>query len=169
MNLFAISGLSVAISCAILSLIILFFGKTRLHRLLLNLNLVLAVWGAGMFLVGIADSEAKAINAWKIAHLGGVFVGSMFYHLVSHFCGKVHRKILFSIYVMALLSFAGIIWADYIINEVRYIFGLYYNVATAVYLIGIIGTYFLPVFLSYYMLFRLLREHGAINGYRPSI
>ena len=158
MNLFAIAGLSVAISCAILSFITLLFGKTRLHRLLLNFNLVVAVWGLGVFLVGIADTEAKAINAWKIAHLGGVFIGPLFYHLVSRFCGTVNRKMLFFAYLIALFSSAGIIWTGYIIKEARYVFGLYYNVATPIYLITVIGTYFSPILLTYYKLFRFLKK-----------
>ena len=158
MNLFAIAGLSVAISCAALSLITLLFGKTKLHRLLLYFNLAVGVWGFGLFLVGIADSGAKAIAAWKIAHLGGVFVGPLFYHLASNFCGKINRKMLFPAYLMALLSSVGIIWTDYIINEIRYVFGLYYNAATPFYLITAMGTYFSPILFAYYKLFRFLER-----------
>ena len=130
MNLFAISGLSVAISCAILSLIILFFGKTRLHRLLLNFDLVVAVWGVGLFLVGIADSEAKAINAWKIATLGAVFIAPCFFHMVSHFCEKRHRIILYFIYLQGFFFASACIGTDLMINKTRDVFGLYYNMAT---------------------------------------
>lgn len=158
MNLFAISGLSVAISCAVLSLITLLFSKSRLHRLLLNFNLVVAVWGLGVFLVGIAESGQKALTAWKIAHLGSIFIGPMFYHLVSVFCEKMHRKTLFGLYLVSLLYFAGFIWTDLIINKVQYVSGLYFSVATPAYVGAMAGTYIFPISLSYLELCRMLRR-----------
>ena len=83
MSLFAISGLSCGIACLILSAITLYFGKTKLHHQLLFFNIVVAVWGFGLFLVGIADTGAGALFAWKIAYVGGFFVGPSFYHFVS--------------------------------------------------------------------------------------
>ncbi|HDN95007.1 MAG TPA: hypothetical protein ENG76_02870, partial [Nitrospirae bacterium] len=157
MNLFAISGLSVAISCAILSLITLFFGKTKLHRLLLNFNIVVAVWGASLFLVGIADNGAKAIIAWKIATSGAVLIAPCFFHLVSYFCEKRPRIILYFIYLQGLFFSLASIGTDLVIKKIRYVFGLYYNVANPLYATGILF-YLIIVIFSYFELFRFLKK-----------
>ena len=157
MNLFAIAGLSVAISSVILSLITLFFGKTRLHRLLLNFNLVVAVWGVGLFLVGIADNEAKAIIAWKIGHFGGVLIAPCFFHMVSHFCEKRPGIILYFIYLQGIFFASASIGTGLMINKTRYVFGLYYNTANPLYATGVLF-YLIIVTFSYFELFRFLKK-----------
>jgi len=157
MNLFAIAGLSVAVSCAILSLITLYFGKTRLHRLLLNFNVVVAVWGLGVFLVGIADSEAQALNGWKIAHLGGFFIAPCFFHMVRRFCEKRSGIILHFIYLQGLFFASASIGTGFVINDMRQVFGHYYNTANPLYAVGFF-LYILIVILSYLELFRFLKK-----------
>lgn len=157
MNLFAIAGLSVAISCVILSLITLCFGKTRLHRLLLNFNLVLAVWGAGLFLVGIADSEVKAINAWKIAYFGSFLIAPCFVHIARHFCGKRPGIILYFIYLQGIFFSLASVGTDLVINKSRYVFGLHYNVANPLYAAGILF-YLVFVIFGYVELFGFLKK-----------
>lgn len=157
MNLFATAGLSVGISCTVLSLITLFFGKTKLHRLLLYFNLAVALWGFGLSLVGIADSGAKAITAWKIANSGGFLIAPLFYHLVSHFCGNMRNKILYFAYLQALFFMAASIWTERVFSKVRYAYDLYYNVASPLYTSAVIIYLFL-VLLSYYELIRFLEK-----------
>jgi len=157
MNLFAIASLSAGVSCVGLSLTALFFGKTKLHRLLLNFNLVVATWGLGLFLVGIADSRVAAINAWKIAHLGGFFVAPAFYHMVSHFCGLSRKKLIYLCYLQALFFNLLSIGTGHVFNEVRYVYGLYYNVMTPLYLPALL-LYFFFIILSYHELFRFLKR-----------
>jgi signal transduction histidine kinase len=157
MNLFTIGSLSVGISCAVLSLITLFFGKTKLHRLLLYFNVALAVWGFGLALVGIADTEAKALEAWKVAHFGGYFVAPLFYHLVGHFCGSTRNKILFFAYLQALFLFIASTGTELVINKAGYAFGLFYNIATPIFALGVAIFIFL-VTLSYHDLFRFLKK-----------
>jgi len=156
MNIFAIAGLSVGISCIILSFLTLFFGKTKLHRLLLYFNLVVANWGIGLFFVGIADSEASAITAWKMAHAGGFFLAPLFHHMISLFCGSMRKKIIYFAYVHVLFLYIGVAIGA-IFSKVRYVNGLYYNVSTPSYTLGLIIFHFL-VILSFYDLFRFLKN-----------
>ena len=37
-------------------------------------------------MVGKASSEADALFGWRFAHIGGIFVGVFFYHVVCTFC-----------------------------------------------------------------------------------
>ncbi len=156
MNLFSIAGLSCTISCSILSLLSIFFGKSKLHRLLLFFNIVVAFWGYGLFLVGIANTEQEAIFGWKIAHLGGFFIGTLFYHIVCVFCGIQRRRLIYFAYLQAfifnLLSFS----TKHLFSKTRFVFEIYYNDVTPLLVLGIMSYLFL-VILSYYELIRFLK------------
>jgi GAF domain-containing protein len=160
MNLFAISGISCAISCTILSVIGLFFGKAKLHRLLIAFNMVVAVWGLGLFFVGIADTESEAILSWKLAHLGGFFVGPTFYHLVSVFCGSRRKTLLYLGYLQASIFATIGLGTELVFNKTRYVYGLYYNDITPLYVTGV-SIYLFFVILSYFTLLKyFLRTQG---------
>lgn len=162
MNIFAIAGLSVAISCAILAVIALFFGRTPMQRLLFFFNVACALWGFGSFLAGIARSDADGVLAWRLANTGGFFLAPLFYHFVTLFTKTCQRKILYCAYIQAaicaLLGFS----TELLFNKTRYVFGVFYNVVTPLYLICI-GIYLILVFLSYY---KLIQFRRATKGYR---
>lgn len=160
MNLFAIAGISCTVSCTILSVIGLFFGKTKLHRLLIAFNMVVAVWGLGLFLVGIADTESEAILSWKLANLGGFFVGPVFYHLVSVFCDSRHKPLLYLGYLQAGIFAATGFVTELVFTETRYTYGLYYNAVNPVYATGF-TIYLFFIILSYLTLIKyFLRTQG---------
>jgi energy-coupling factor transporter transmembrane protein EcfT len=87
MNLFAIAGLVLGISSLLLALVVLLLGRTKLHRIWLFFNLAVSLWGFGCFSVGMTSNESTALFAWKIAHIGGLFISVFFYHMVCTFCG----------------------------------------------------------------------------------
>src|SRR3972149_10404240 len=155
MNLFALAGLSCGISCVILSVITLFFGKTRLHRLLLFFNIVVAFWGFGSFLVGLASTEQKALFGWQIAHLGGFFIGPLFYNLVCVFSEIQRKKLLYFAYSQAIIFNLLNFGTKYLFVKTRFIFGLYYNDVSPFLVLGILFYVFF-VILSYYELLKLL-------------
>lgn len=151
MNLFAISGFSVGISCLILSAIAVLFGKTFLHRLLLFFNVACALWGFGLFIVGIAGTDARAIFGWQLAHLGGFFIGPLFYHLASAFSETKNKKLLALGYSQAIFLTVVNFGTKYLFNDSRYAYNLYFNKANALYLIGI-SFYIFFVSVAYYKL-----------------
>jgi signal transduction histidine kinase len=155
MNLFAISGLSVAISCVILSAITILVSKTTLHRLLLFFNLVVAVWGAGLYIVGIAHTESGALFGWRFAHAGGFFVGPVFYHLVSVLAERRRKKLLYFAYLQAMLFIPVGFATEFIFNKTRFVFGVYFIEMNPLYFIGF-ALYIFFVILSFYELFRYL-------------
>jgi hypothetical protein len=67
MNLFALAGLSVAVCCAFLSFITLFFGRTKTHRLLLFFNIVCALWCLGCFYGLNSQNGISSINNLEIS------------------------------------------------------------------------------------------------------
>ncbi len=155
MNLFAISVLSVCITSIVLAAVTLISGKTKLHRQLLLFNLALSVWGAGLFVVGIADSAAAALLGWKIAHIGGFFIGPLFFHLVAYLIGIRRRKLLIFGYSQAVFFILVSLTTGYIFNKTRIVSGIFFIEINPYYFLGFVF-YALFVILSYYELFRFL-------------
>jgi hypothetical protein len=146
MNLFAIASLSCGISCFILALFALIFGKTKIHRFLAFFNIAVSIWGFGGFIVGIANNESTAIFGWKFAHIGGMFVSILFFHIVCIFCMLQRKKLLTFGYLQAGI-FNIISWGfDKLITKTRYAYNLYYNDATFLFTLAVIS-YLILVFL----------------------
>lgn len=157
MNLFAISGLACGISCLILAVITLIFGRKKLHFFLFLFNIVVTIWGSGLFLVGIADTEAKALFAWKFAHFGGLFIGILFYHLVCIFCDIKRRKTLYFGYLQAaILNFLNL-GSNLIFHKTQRVFDIYHIQPTLLHIAGIF-LYLLFVLISYYELINYFRH-----------
>ncbi|HWR57651.1 MAG TPA: histidine kinase N-terminal 7TM domain-containing protein, partial [Thermodesulfovibrionales bacterium] len=162
MNLFALSGLSVGISCLALSFLAFLFGKHRLHRLLSFFNLVVAVWGFGLFWVGMSDSAESALAGWKMAHLGGFIVGPLFYHLTSFFCGTERRKLLYSGYIQGIVFIVLAVGTNLLFNQTRYAFGLFFPEATPLYALSVA----LYIFFVVKGFSELLQFLGKTKGYK---
>jgi signal transduction histidine kinase len=162
MNLFAIAGLSCSIATIIIAVLTYFFGKAKIHRILLFFNLMVALWGGGLYIVGIANTEQTALLGWKVAHLGGLFIGVLFYHMVKVFCGIHGNKLLYFAYIQAIFFNVLNLGTKSLINKTRFVFGLYYNDVTPFLIVGII-IYVFFVILSYY---ELLKFHRRTSGYK---
>jgi hypothetical protein len=157
MNLFTLASLSVGISCLLLSAIALYFGKTKLHRLLLFFNLAVTAWGIGLFLVGISNSVAEAKLAWKFAQCVGLFIAPAFFHLTCAWCEIRHQKLLYLAYGQALFFAIACIFTDLIINEFRYIWGIYFIKANLIYTSALL-LYLFFVILSYSELIKFFKH-----------
>ena len=92
LNPFAISGLLITFTCFGLIIILLRYGKTKLHKLWILFNLAVGIWGVGAFLVGISATREAAILSWRFAVCGGVFIPVFFFHVVNVFCEAVNKK-----------------------------------------------------------------------------
>lgn len=155
MSIFALTNLSVGVSCIVLSLFISYFGKTKLHYILLVFNIVVSVWGFGLFFVGISDSPTTALLSWEIAHLGGFLVAPIFYHLIVSFC-QIHRpKIILFVYLQAVFFIIISFTTDLLFQDYRVIYDIYYLKADAFYSIGVF-CYLFFVCLSFFELVRFL-------------
>lgn len=157
MNLFAISGLSVWVSCLLLSTLTFYFGKTYIHRVLLRFNLAVTIWGIGLFLIGIATNEAEAKFSWKLAQFGGIFVAPTFFHLTIVWCEEKRKKLLYLAYGQAIIFAIAIIFSDLVVNNFRYVFATYFVKANLLSTIIIIF-YLFFIILGYFELIKLLRR-----------
>lgn len=157
MNLFAIAGLSCAI-CSLISVgITLLSRKNVVHRTLTFLNIAVVIWSSGLFLVGIAGNEKDAIFGWKFAHIGGIFISILFFHLVCLFCEIKRTVFLIFGYTQAIV-FNLVSWgADKLITKTRYIYGFYYNDVTFIFILAVVA-YLILVFASFRELIIFLKS-----------
>ncbi|MFC1524690.1 histidine kinase N-terminal 7TM domain-containing protein [Thermodesulfobacteriota bacterium] len=162
MNIFSLSGLSVGLSCLFVSTITILYGKTKLHRLLLLFNLVVAIWGVGVFLVGMAGSETEAVTAWKIALLGGWLISPTFLHMMSVFCGIERRKTVLFAYTQGIFFVLLHLLTDLVINDVRFVFDIYFVDAGILFTIAIFFYAFFAI-LAFYSLIKFL---GTTSGHK---
>ena len=133
MNMFALSGLLLGITCLMLSVVLGVYGKTKLHHIWVLFNLAVAIWGFGCFVVGRATNESIALIGWRFAHIGGLFVNVFFYHMVSNFCDLKRKKTIIVVYSLAIVSLCFNLLTDQFINRTRLVFDLYYNDSTWLY------------------------------------
>lgn len=162
MNLFAMAGLSVGISCLLLSALALYFGRTTIHRVLLFFNVSVAVWGIGLFFVGIADNAAEARFAWKLAFAGGLFVAPTFFHLIIVWCEARRQRLLHVAYGQAVVFTLSVIFTNLVIDNLRYVFGIYFITANLPCTVVIIF-YLMFVSLGYLELLKFLRHAEGIQ------
>jgi PAS domain S-box-containing protein len=155
MNLFALGGLSVGVSGFVLFLLIWIFGRTKLHSALQLFNLAISVWGFGLFLVGISESEATALHSWRMAHWGGLLVAPTFYYFICAFTENQHRKMLLFAYLQASIFILVGLIPGQLFNRTRYVFDLHYMESTLLYTLAVVF-YILFVILSFYELLRFL-------------
>ncbi|MFC1703563.1 ATP-binding protein [Candidatus Omnitrophota bacterium] len=128
LNPFTTSNLLIIAICFTLMLILIKFGKTKLHRIWIFFNLAVFVWGLGAFLMATADNKEIAKLYWKFAITGATFIPILFYHTASIFCEIYKRKVIILAYFQGIIycflffslfseRFIGI---DYLFNSFYY-------------------------------------------------
>ncbi|MFW9952609.1 MAG: histidine kinase N-terminal 7TM domain-containing protein, partial [Candidatus Thorarchaeota archaeon] len=160
MNLFAVSGLLLGITCLFLMIFLLTYGNTRIHYIWMLFNLSVSIWGFGCFIAGRANAESVALFGWRFAHIGGLFVSVFFYHMTCVFCNLKRRKSIIAAYLIGFSSIFIVIMTNKFINKTRFIFKLYYNEATLLYSLILI-LWLILVAVSF---FDLLRYYPITKG-----
>jgi hypothetical protein len=105
----------------------------------------------------MANNEAAALFNWKIAHMGGFFVGPVFYHMISVLCGTQRKKMLYFAYSQATIFTLIGFGTELIFHQTRFVFGIFFNRANPLYVSGVIFYLFFVIF-SYYELLRFLPQ-----------
>lgn len=162
MNLFAISSLACGISCSILAFIALIYGRLKIHRLLAYFNIVVAIWGYGCFVVGIVDTEDKALIAWRLAQTGGIFIAVFFYHMICEFCSLKRTRTIRAAYIWGLFYLIFCFVTDLLFAKTRFIYGVYYNDATPLYA-SLVFSWLFIVCYSFFEIIRFLPKTKNIK------
>lgn len=101
LSLLSIFGLLIFLTSFIFAIIVSIFGHQKVHRLWTLFNLGNAIWGLGMFFVGIKGSSYEnAVFWWKIAHIGGMLLSVCFLHTILVLC-SVKRPFILSFYYIS--------------------------------------------------------------------
>ena len=167
MSLFSVSSLLLATCAFGLALIILKFGRAKVHKLWTLFHFSIFVWATGVFLVSLSPNQPIAIGWWKFAHIGGLFISVFFYHTVYVFCNLKNKKILIFLYLQALI-FITAIFTSFFINSVNLKFGLlFYNKANLFYTIGFLF-WLVGVILGHYELILSYKTATSINRQKIS-
>lgn len=158
MNLLSITGLSCGLTCFVLIFITLANAKTKLHYLMVLINLYCFVWGIGHLIVGQAKIESNALLGWKLCYAAGPFIGYGFYHFVVTFCRLNRKWALRFIYLQAfLLLFLDFFTNIFIAPRFRIVFNtIFYFIPTSFFNI-FCGLWGIIVILAFYELFNFIR------------
>ena len=165
MTLLSLSGLFIAITTSVLLLILLFYGKTKLHRVWTFLNVAVFIWGVGTFLIGRASTPLQASISWKIAGTGGLPLAVFFYHTVYILSNLKKKKVLLFVYLQAF-----IFWMLMCFTKEGIVFGgwrlvfdsLYYNTATIGYTL-MMSSWAVVAVLGHYDLSKFIRKSRGIK------
>jgi len=158
MNLFSLSGLAITVTCLGLFLIIVIYGKTKIHRLWAVLNIVVSIWGVGTYLVGNAKSPQEALISWRIAFSGALYISVFFYHTVCVFGNLDRRRTLVFVYSQAIFFNLLSITTEKVFTNWHILFGsLYYNQATIWYTLTALSWGIVAI-LGHYELLRILKN-----------
>ncbi len=163
MNFFSIAGLLLAITCFIVAVIVIIYGKTKLHKVWFLCNVAICIWGIGSFFVGIAKTEAEALFAWRFAHLGGLFIAVFFYHMIYLFC-EIRRKIFLRFVYIQVIFFQIInLTTDLFLSKMKDFFGLYYAISSGVLYPVAFLIWFILVFLGHYELVKYYKKASNVK------
>ncbi len=164
MNLFAISGILISVVSSILIVILLIFGKSRLHKIWLLFNLSVLIWGIGTFLLSRSITTSEAWLSWKVATTGGLYLAVLFYHTIYVFCGIDKKKILALIYaqgvtfwLLTIFTPEGVMFAHW-----HLVYNFFYNSPTILYLLMSCSWVFVSL-LGHYELVRFIRKSSGFK------
>jgi signal transduction histidine kinase len=133
--IYSLLGLILGITCLILVIILAIYRKTKLHVVWLFFNLAVAIWGFGAFLIGQATTSLTAVTAWRLSHIGVIFIAILFFHTATIFCNreaKLKKIICFS-YLQGFF-FLCLNATPLFISKIRVIYdSLYYIRATGLF------------------------------------
>jgi len=123
LSLFALISLIVSISCALLAIFTFIQAKNKIHQIWGVFNADVALWCMGLYFVGISQTSLEASFYWKLAFVSNTFISALFYHLIYSFCQLKERRLLFLIYLQALLFSFTILFSNQFVNDMNLIFG----------------------------------------------
>jgi signal transduction histidine kinase len=163
MTIFSISGLFIAGTSLILTFILLIYGRSKLHRIWTLLNIAVLVWGVGCFLAGRASSPVDALNSWRIAISGGLFIGVFFYHMVYIFSETRKKGELITVYAVGVCFFLLTVATEYTLTNWHLVFdAIYYPGATVLYG-GMVASWVVNVYFGLMVLNKTRRDSKGIK------
>ncbi len=162
----AISGLLIVFTCFPLAAwIYLRAPRVLRNNLMAAFNGCVGVWGLGTMLVGLAKTPTQAIWAWRVAHIGGFFLGVVFLHLVLILCRRSRPNTVRVGYVFAGIA-VMLCLSGPAMSHTAWMFGsLYYHRANGLYMV-LWAAWHAIVLQGHWELFRGYRKAQGIERSR---
>src|SRR5437867_3668802 len=139
-NPFTVATLTLTLTSFVLTILLLFFGKTKLHRIWGIYNLYVLIWGIGGFLAGNSKTPEMSLLWWRIAHVGVVTIPIFLYHATILFC-NLKKNILLKIVYLQGIFFIALIPSNVFLAGIRFIYNQFYY--------PVLGPAYHPFFISW--------------------
>jgi signal transduction histidine kinase len=118
-NWFFISSLTLSITELFLIIILLKYGKEKVHRVWTLLNIAVFVWASGATITNVLNFNYQLIRvAWRVADVGVTFIPSFLLHMVFLLTKQVSKKILFFSYAQAFIFAQLVLKSNFIKNDI---------------------------------------------------
>ena len=164
MNIFALSGVLIVISCGFLAWIVFRGGKKLMHRIATLFNLTAVIWGIGAYAITKILDQNTALLTWKFIYIGIIFIPVLFYHFVHTFLKLKNKIILCAVYAFGSLFviIEWTPWADLFfgIKNISLLFSSLYWVypPTLLFIIFLIGWFGIATYSNYKLLRAYLKS-----------
>ena len=125
LNPFAISGLLIAVTSLGLIIILLRYGKTKIHKMWALFNLSIIIWGIGGFFAGSSVLSDVSLFWWRFSHIGVIAIPIFLFHGIYLLCGLKNKIVLFFVYFQGLI-FALLIPTKLFFKGATFMFSSFY-------------------------------------------
>lgn len=126
LTLFSIAGLTLSTTCFFLTLVILFFGKSSLHKIWALFNVTVGLWGMCAFFIGKITDKDTALIVWRITHISIAFIPIFMFHVVYKLCNLRSQKLLYFAYFQGIFFSILSVTSRLFIPDVRFVFNAFY-------------------------------------------
>ncbi len=127
MNLFALSGLLTGITSSVLAMVVYFRAPKHIpNRLWVLFSLAVAMWGFGSYRIATTTVPTTALMWWKLTHIGIIFIPPLFLHFMCLFLTIPRTSIILSAYGLAGGFLLADLFTDWLVQDVRLVFGTFY-------------------------------------------
>jgi len=126
MNIYGLSGLLIAVTSGLMTLLMFFIAKRKLHYLWATFCFSVFLFGIGIYFVAGATTPEAASFWWRISHIGAILIPVLFLHFVYEFLEIKKTKILFFLYTVSIILLVTDLTGGLFINKMRFAFDQFY-------------------------------------------
>lgn len=163
MSLFAFASISLSILSAGLAIFIFLQARQKTHFVWACFNSTVAIWGLGLFLIGISGTEQDAIFHWRWTFAFNTLIPIFFYHLIHSFCKLKERWLLIALYLEGFSFVPFILFPGLFVKNANLIYdSIYLFVPSPLYYIWLILLAFITL-LSFVRLFNFLNKSKGVE------
>ena len=164
MNLFSFSGILTGLSSLIFGFFVYFKGrKNRINQIFLFFAISVAIWGFGVYKIGIALNFLDALFWWRISYIGVIFIPVFFLHFTYLFLKFKERKLIKLVYLITFF-YLFIDYSDLFMKDIRLEFSSIYYISSSGFFYPLfVFFWFTTVTYAHYELFKAHKESFGIK------